>query len=220
MREHIHRLYSPNLVVAESQEVAKVPVERPGVAGDVDDALGSELDSRCQKALVTAAARGIEEQYITNALGFCHLLQLHRGIGTDELCIGQVVPLGIQLGILDSLFIRFNTKNIPCTLLGGYQGNRSGPAVGIDNHVFLTNPGHTHGQRIQHLGLLDIDLEEGGRRDAEGEGAEFLLNIAFAPEYLDGDFAEHHAGVLAVHVQCDGGDLGMLLLQGSDEVVR
>ena len=89
-------------------------------------------------------------------------------------------------------------------MVGGGQANGADAAVGIQHHLLAGQLCSFHRKAVQHFGLGVVNLIKAARADGVGLAAEGVQNEPLAVQHLF-RFAQHHAGLAAVHVLHHGG---------------
>lgn len=214
-REHVDGLdfLGP---VAEGLDDGDIAGKAGGVAGDVDDAVGVHVGEGLEDGLRAAGARRVDDDDIgAHALlvearhDFCR-------IADDEFGVADVVVARVLLGVEDGRLDDLDAVDF-AGLLSEKQRDCAGAAVGIDDSLLALEVREFQGLVVEDFRLLRIDLEEGARRDVEGQAADAVEDGRLAPEQIR---LASHDDVVAVclDVLVDADDMRQALAQGLDEL--
>lgn len=213
-REHVDGLDFLGFV-AELLEDGEVAGEAGGVAGDVDDAVGLHVGEGLEDGLGAAGARRVDDDDIgAHAL----LVEARHDFGRvadDKFGVADIVVARILLRIEDG-----GLDDLDAVDLTGFlreeQRDRTGAAVGIDDSLLALEVREFQRLVVEDFGLLRVDLEEGARRDVEGQAADAVEDGRLAPEQVR---LAAHDDVVAVRldVLVDADDVRQALAQGLDE---
>ena len=213
-REHVDGLDFLGFV-AELLEDGEVAGEAGGVAGNVDDAVGVHVGEGLEDRLGAAGARRVDDDDIgAHAL----LVEARHDLGrvTDnEFGVADVVVARVLLRIEDG-----GLDDLDAVDLAGFlreeQRDRAGATVGVDDGLLALEVRELQRLVVEDFGLLRVDLEEGARRDVEGQAADTVEDGRLAPEQVR---LAAHDDVVAVRldVLVDADDVRQALAQGFDE---
>ena len=213
-REHVDGLDFLGFV-AELLEDGEVAGEAGGVAGDVDDAVGLHVGEGLEDGLGAAGARRVDDDDIgAHAL----LVEARHDLGRiadDEFGVADVIVARVLLRIEDG-----GLDDLDAVDLAGFlreeQRDRAGAAVGVDDGLLALEVRELQRLVVEDFGLLRVDLEEGARRDVEGQAADAVENGRLAPEQVR---LAAHDDVVAVRldVLVDADDVRQALAQSPDE---
>lgn len=213
-REHVDGLDFLGFV-AELLEDGEVAGETGWVAGDVDDAVGLHVGEGLEDGLGAAGARRVDDDDIgAHAL----LVEARHDLGRiadDEFGIADVVVTRVLLRIEDGRFDDLDAVDL-AGFLREEQRDRAGAAVGVDDGLLTLEVRELQRLVVEDLSLLRVDLEEGARRDVEGQAADAVEDGRLAPEQVR---LAAHDDVVAVRldVLVDADDVRQALAQGLDE---
>lgn len=213
-REHVDGLDFLSFV-AELLEDGEVAGEAGGVAGDVDDAVGLHVGEGLEDGLGAAGARRIDDDDIgAHAL----LVEARHDLGRiadDEFGVADVVVTRVLLRIEDGRLDDLDAVDL-AGFLREEQRDRTGAAVGVDDGLLALEVRELQRLVVEDLSLLRVDLEEGARRDVEGQAADAVEDGRLAPEQVR---LATHDDVVAVRldVLVDADDVRQALAQGLDE---
>lgn len=215
VREHVYRLDARD-AVAVPGEIAQVARERLRVARHVHHPLRPDGRHGGEKALVTAGARGIEDDDVGVFTGPGHALQEVARVGRVEADVVRAVCLRVADRVAHGVAVIFHAdyaRGVPA----GEDADRAGAAVGVHDGLFAGQPGVVERRAVEHLRLHGVDLIKRARRDAEREVPELLADIARPIEHLAVG-PEHKARLPGVDVLHDGRDVRVPLQQRAHEV--
>lgn len=213
-REHVDGLDFLGFV-AELLEDGEVAGETGWVAGDVDDAVGLHVGEGLEDGLGAAGARRVDDDDIgAHAL----LVEARHDLGRiadDEFGVADVVVTGILLGVEDGRLDDLDAVDL-AGFLREEQRDRTGAAVGIDDSLLALEVRELQRLVVEDLSLLRVDLEEGARRDVEGQAADAVEDGRLAPEQVR---LAAHDDVVAVRldVLVDADNVRQALAQGLDK---
>lgn len=212
--EHIDGLDFLGLV-AELLEDGKVAGEAGGVAGDVDDAVGLHVGEGLENGLGAAGARRVDDDDIGAHALLVKARHDFGRIANDEFCVADVVVARVLLRIEDG-----GLDDLDAVDLAGFlreeQRDRAGAAVGVDDGLLALEVRELQRLVVEDFGLLRVDLEEGTRRDVEGQAADAVEDGRLAPEQVR--LAAHDdVVVVRLDVLVDADDVRQALAQGLDE---
>lgn len=201
--------------VAELLEDGEVAGEAGGVAGDVDDAVGLHVGEGLEDGLGAASARRVDDDDIgAHAL----LVEARHDFGRvadDKFGVADIVVARILLRVEDG-----GLDDLDAVDLAGFlreeQRDRAGATVGVDDGLLALEVRELQRLVVEDFGLLRVDLEEGARRDMEGQAADAVEDGRLAPEQVR---LATHDDVVAVRldVLVDADDVRQALAQGFDE---
>lgn len=215
-REHVDGLDFLSFV-AELLEDGEVAGEAGGVAGDVDDAVGLHVGEGLEDGLGAAGARRIDDDDIgAHAL----LVEARHDLGRiadDEFGVADVVVTRVLLRIEDGRLDDLDAVDL-AGFLREEQRDRTGAAVGVDDGLLALEVRELQRLVVEDLSLLRVDLEEGARRDVEGQAADAVEDGRLAPEQVR---LATHDDVVAVRldVLVDADDVRQALAQSPDEIL-
>ena len=106
--------------------------------------------------------------------------------------------LCVANGILHSVPVQFHAHHLLC-MVGGGQSDGADAAVGVQHHLLADQFCGFHSKAVQYGGLRRVHLIKAARADGVGLAAEGVQNEPLAIQHLF-RFAQHHAGLAAVHV--------------------
>lgn len=201
--------------VAELLEDGEVAGEAGGVAGDVDDAVGLHVGEGLKDGLGAAGARWVDDDDIGAHALLVKARHDFGRIANDEFCVADVVVARVLLRIEDG-----GLDDLDAVDLAGFlreeQRDRAGAAVGVDDGLLALEVRELQRLVVEDFGLLRVDLEEGTRRDVEGQAADAVENGRLAPEQVR--LAAHDdVVVVRLDVLVDADDVRQALAQGLDE---
>lgn len=213
-REHVDGLDFLSFV-AELLEDGEVAGEAGWIAGDVDDAVGLHVGKGLEDGLGAAGARRVDDDDIgAHAL----LVEARHDLGRiadDEFGVADVVVARVLLRIEDG-----GLDDLDAVDLAGFlreeQRDRAGATVGVDDGLLALEVRELQRLVVEGFGLLRVDLEEGARRDMEGQAADAVEDGRLAPEQVR---LAAHDDIVAVRldVLVDADDVRQALAQGLDE---
>lgn len=214
-REHVDGLDFLGLV-AEGLEDGDIAGEAGGIAGNVDDAVGVHVGEGLEDSLGTAGARRVDDDDIGAHALFVEARHDFCRIADDELGVADVVVAGVLLCVEDGRLDDLDAVDL-AGLLREEQGDCTSAAVGIDDGLFSLEVGELQGLVVEDFRLLCVDLEEGPRRDVEGQAADAVEDGRLAPEQIR---LAAHDDVVAIRldVLMDADDMRQALAQGLDEI--
>lgn len=215
VREHVHRLDAHDAVTVPG-EVAQVARECLRAARHVHHPLRPDGRDGGEKALVTAGARGIEDDDVGVFAGLRHALQEVARVGGVEADVVRAVRLRVADRVAHGVAVVLHADHA-CGIPAREDADRAGAAVGVHDGLFAGQPGIVECRAVEHLRLHGVDLVKRARRDAEREVSELLADIARAIEHLAVG-AEHEARLPGVDVLHDGRDVRVPLQQRAHEV--
>ena len=203
-------------LVAERFEDGEVTGEAGGVAGDVDDAVGVHVGEGLEDSLGAAGARRVDDDDIGAHALFVEARHDFCRIADDEFGVADVVVARVLLGVEDGRLDDLDAVDF-AGLLSERQRDCAGAAVGIDDSLLALEVREFQGLVVEDFRLLRIDLEEGARRDVEGQAADAVEYGRLAPEQFR---LASHDDVVAVclDVLVDADDMRQALAQGLDEL--
>lgn len=214
-REHVDGLdfLGP---VAEGLEDGDIAGEAGGVAGDVDDAVGVHVGEGLEDGLRAAGARRVDDDDIGAHALFVKARHDFCRIADDELGVADIVVAGVLLRVEDGRLDDLDAVDL-AGLLREEQGDCTSAAVGIDDGLFSLEVCEFQGLVVEDFRLLCVDLEEGPRRDVEGQAADAVEDGRLAPEQIR---LAAHDDVVAIRldVLMDADDMRQALAQGLDEI--
>ena len=106
-------------------------------------------------------------------------------------------------GILYGVPVQLHAHHLLC-MVGGGQADGADAAVGVQHHLFAGQFCGFHSKAVQYGGLRRVHLIKAARADGVGLAAKGVQNEPLAVQHLF-RFAQHHAGLAAVHVLHHGG---------------
>ena len=179
-RKEIHRRHGADLVAEVAQDRA-IAGEGIGAAGNVHDARHLARGEEAKECLVTALARGIENDNIgmERAALRLHGRQQPLGIGgvtAIKVRVFHPVEGLIDVGALDGIGDDFNTDQ----LLGALRHRKSdaaGTAIKVKQKSLAVKTRLLGGDAVKQLRRIVVDLIEGGGHDAQSLAAQHVLNV-------------------------------------------
>lgn len=103
-RKHIHA-HALRHTVTLLLKILQIPDQCLGIAGDVDNSLGTDPDDGAHEFFGAAASGGIHQDHIDLRALSGHFHEEFPGIVLVELDVADLVHLGIVAGVSDSIGI-------------------------------------------------------------------------------------------------------------------
>lgn len=183
MRELIHGLDVIEFISSRCQ-FFQVSGQGGGVAADVDDAPGGDLQHGLDAFFVAALAGRIDADDVDLRV-FALFFQFLHIVGQDFLCLADVeagvcdsVAVRILFSVLDGLGDDLDTTDLFC-VAGHEEADGADAAVEVPYGLIAGQAGAGQSQAVEFLGLAWVDLVEGEGRDGEGYGFVGLFENRF-----------------------------------------
>ena len=213
--EHVHRLGLPEHVAAPG-EALHVPAQGGRVAGDVHHPIRGHVRDGVHHVPGQALAGRIHADHV----GPHPLRRQAAGglprVSAEEVGVGNAVPGGVGDGVVHRLGHHLRPPDGPCPP-GHSQADGADAAVEINHRLRPRQAGQLHRFAVEHLGLVGVDLIEGGHRQAEGEAAQGVGEGVLPPQGAVG-VPQNHVVVLLVHPQHHPGQAGLRVPQGAHQL--
>ena len=202
MREHIHRGKALGLI-AQLCQGGKVAGEGNGVAADIDHPLRGHARHAGKEFRGGALARGVHKDDVCLLPCCGRFADPAGGVGGKEAGVLYAVMPCVANGILHGVPVQLHAHHL-LRMVGGGQTDGADAAVGVQHYLFAGQLRGLHRKAVQHFGLGVVDLIKAARADGVGLAAKGVQNEPLAVQHFF-RFAQHHAGLAAVHVLHHGG---------------
>ena len=212
--EHVHRLGFAE-GIAQGGKALYVPGQGGRVAGDVHNPLRGHGGNGVHHVLGQALPGRIHAHHVgLHAPGGQGAGGLAR-VAAEELGVGHPVAQGVLPGVLHRLGHHLGAEH-PARLPGHHQADGADAAVQVQHGLRAGETGEIQGPAVEHLGLVGVDLVEGGHGQPEGKAAQGVLQSVPAPEGAVG-VAQDDVVLLLIDPQHHARQPGLHVPQGLDQ---
>ena len=182
LREHVNRLGGGHFV-ASGGDLFAVAGEVGGVAADVDNAVGLELEHGVERFGVHSGARGVGDDNTRFGVRGERLLHgvevLEVGLEKDRVL--EAVQFGVHRGIADGAFDHLDADRL-LAVAGEVERDGAGAAVEVVDRVLRRDAADGDDLVVERFGLAGVGLEKGVGGNAEIEVAEPLGDVSFTAD--------------------------------------
>ena len=210
-REQVHG-DGPLDQIAQGAEAGEIPGQGGRVAGDIDDTGRGHGGGGFHHVGGQALSGRVHADDVgPQALGGQAAGGLSR-VAAEETGVGDPVARGVLPGVLHRLGYDLRTDDLPGP--GGHgEADGPDPAVEIQQNFPPGEAGKLRRFSVENLGLIGVDLVEGGDGEPEGEPAQQIVQIVLSPERPVG-VPQNDVIALLVDAQQNPGEAGLRRTEG------